>query len=94
MKNEISGLYKCSSCGDELGSVTLVYCEECSKKLLSCQECSEVVLSADREILRKLEELLADTFRLYEMNGRQDYDSGVYSGVKRSIEEVRRCMAD
>lgn len=62
MKNETSGLYKCSSCGDELGSVTLVYCEECSKKLL------------------------------YEMNGRQDQDYD--SGVKRSTEEVRRCMVD
>lgn len=46
------------------------------------------------EIENRLEALLSEALRLYEVNGRTAYDSGVYSGVKWALDEVRKCSAD
>ena len=43
-----------------------------------------------KEVLKVLERLKAETFRLYEVNGKQAYDSGVYAGVKWAIEEIEK----
>jgi hypothetical protein len=45
-------------------------------------------------ILERLERLLAETLRLYEVNGRKAYDSGVYNGVKWALEEVLKEWGD
>jgi len=41
-----------------------------------------------QEAIELLSELLQETLRLYEANGKQAYDSGVYNGVKWAIEKI------
>ena len=43
----------------------------------------------NRELLKKLNEMLSDARRIYEANGRADYDAGVYKGIERALEAVR-----
>jgi hypothetical protein len=47
----------------------------------------------NEKVIERLEMLLAETLRLYEVNGRKAYDSGVYNGVKWAIEEaLKECI--
>ena len=43
----------------------------------------------NKEIMEKLSELLNDARRVYEVNGRTDFDAGAYKGIQRAIEAVK-----
>ncbi len=49
-------------------------------------------MTEKEQILEILYHLKNETFRLYEVNGKKAYDSGVYNGVKWALEEVLRFL--
>lgn len=61
------------------------------EKLCSCSDCG--VSNENATVQKRLEALLSEALRLYEVNGRQAYESGRIDGVKWAIEEVRKCSA-
>ena len=46
------------------------------------------------ELIEKLEELYQDNRRIYEENGRQDFDAGRIDGIKQALEIVSTSYND
>jgi hypothetical protein len=43
-----------------------------------------------QEVIELLQELLNETLKIYDTNGKQSFDSGICHGVKYSIEKISK----